>query len=123
MEHRDDPRLNMHNNIMVHVDDSTFVNGVLLNISYGGLALSSGQTDHLKMNAVVSAAFMADGRLMVLPSQVVRTSEGAAALMFVERASPRTQKVYEWLKDALRTRGTKFTVAAKSTRPRLMQAG
>ena len=102
MEHRYDPRLEMRKNILVHVNNSTFVNGVTRDISYGGLALESPQTGYLEKNAVVRAAFMAGGRLVVLPSQVVRITDDKVALMFIERASPRMQKTSNWLKDALR---------------------
>ena len=57
---------------------------------------------YLSEDAVVRAAFMAEGRLVILPSQVMRVDGEKAALMFIERTSPRTQRIYGWLKDALR---------------------
>jgi len=104
VEHRYDRRLDMRKNILVHVNNSTYINGITRDISCSGLALASEQNHRLKKNAVVRAAFMADGQFVILPAQVVRVTEGEIALMFIEHASPRIQKRYDWLKKALRAR-------------------
>jgi hypothetical protein len=114
VEHRHDPRLDMRKSILVHVNNNTYVNGITRDISYGGLALESHQTQSLAKNAVVRAAFMADGRLVILPSQVVRINDNEVALMFIERASPRMEKINSWLKDALRAL-KKASAAGKDT--------
>ena len=117
MEHRYDPRLGMRKSILVHVNNSTYINGITRDISYGGLALASAHNQRLKKNAVVRAAFMADGQFVILPAQVVRVTEGEIALMFIEHASPRIQKRYDWLKKTLRARMT--APAARNGEPAL----
>jgi hypothetical protein len=102
MEHRYDPRIDIQNNILIHVNRSTFVSGVTRDISYGGLALESAHVQHLNKNALVRAAFMADGELVILPSQVVRVGDNDAALMFIEQASSRKRNLNAWLDDAVR---------------------
>ena len=106
MEHRYDPRLDMRKSILVHVNNSTYINGITRDISCGGLALESEQKQRVKKNGVVRAAFMADGQFVILPAQVVRVTEDEIALMFIEHESPRIQKRYDWLKKALRARMT-----------------
>lgn len=103
VEHRYDTRLEMRKDILVHVNRNTSISGVTRDISYGGLALETDRIEHLDKNTVVRAAFTAQGRLLVLPSQVVRINGDDVALMFIQQTSPRMQKIYEWLKEALRS--------------------
>ena len=106
MDHRNDPRLDMRKSILIHVKNGTYINGITRDISYGGLALASEHNYRVKENAVVRAAFIADGQFVILPAKVARVTEGEIALMFIEHESPRIQKRYDGLKKALRARMT-----------------
>lgn len=101
MEHRYDPRTAIENRILIHVHSNTFVSGIMQNISYGGLSLKSSQIQHLKKNGIVRAAFRINGELVILPSQVVRICKNEGALMFIEQATPRKKRLYNWLNDAV----------------------
>ena len=97
MEHRYDRRQHIQNSVLIHVNQGTYVSGVIQNISYGGLALKSSRLQCLKKNSLVRAALLINGRLVMLPSQVVRVDDDEAALMFVEQASIRKQRLNGWL--------------------------
>jgi len=97
MEHRYYPRIAARNRLLIHVSNSTCVSGVTKNISNGGLALEAVDSACLKKNVVVRVAFMVNGMLITLRSQVIRTGKNEAALMFIEETSPRKQMLKDWL--------------------------
>ena len=100
MEHRYYSRIAVRNRLLIHASNSTCIRGVTKNISNGGLALEAVDLGSLKKNVVVSVAFMVDGVLVSLRSQVIRTSGNEAALMFIEETSPRKQMLKNWLNGA-----------------------
>jgi hypothetical protein len=87
MERRHDRRICAQNPVRIHSDEGTCVTGATRNISSGGLCLESSQIQCLKKNTLVSAAFKANGELVILPSQAVRAGNDQTALMFVVRVS------------------------------------
>jgi len=100
MEHRYYSRIAVRNRLLIHASNSTCIRGVTKNISNGGLALEAVDLARLKKNVVVKVAFMVNGVLVSLRSQVIRTSENEAALMFIEETSPRKQMLKNWLNGA-----------------------
>ena len=100
MEHRYYPRVDIRDNILLHVRNSIFVSGVSQNISHGGLSLKSSRMQCLKKNTLVRAAFKIDRGIMIVPSQIVRVGDDEVALMFIEHLSPRKHQFETWLKDA-----------------------
>ena len=102
MEHRYYPRVETQHRLLIHLGQSSFVNGVIKNISNGGLALEAPNIAALKKNGLVRAAFVVNGALVILRSQVVRVANHEAALMFSEDASPRKRLLKDWLNSAVR---------------------
>ncbi len=101
MEHRYYPRIAVQNRLLIHVCNSTCISGVIRNISNGGLALETVDSANLKRNLLVKVALTVNGNLVILPSQVIRTDEKEAALMFIEETSPHKQVLKDWLNDAV----------------------
>jgi hypothetical protein len=100
MEHRYYSRIAVRNRLLIHASNSACIRGVTKNISNGGLALEAVDLACLKRNGVVRVAFMVNGTLVSLRSQVIRASENEAALMFIEETSLRKQMLKNWLNGA-----------------------
>ena len=116
MEHRYHPRIAVQNRLLIHVAQSTFISGVTKNISNGGLALETVDPGCLNKNIVVRVALKVNGKLVIIPSQVVRVGKDEAALMFSEETSPRRQILKDWLDDTVRASANTFVPAVKQTR-------
>jgi c-di-GMP-binding flagellar brake protein YcgR len=113
MEHRYDPRIDIQKRVLIHVRGNTFVSGATRDISHGGLCLESAGTWNLQKNAVVRAAFVVNGQLVILRSQVLRVDEESVALMFIEeQASPRKWSLNAMLDDAVRAQAPNSTAKA-----------
>lgn len=113
MEHRYYPRIETQHRLLIHVGQSSFVNGVIKNISNGGLALEAPDIAVLKKNGLVRAAFVVNGALVILRSQVVRVANHEAALMFSDETSPRKRLLKDWLNSAVRA-GAGFAAEVNS---------
>ena len=101
MEHRYYPRVAVRNRLLIHTHNSTCVSGDIKNISSGGLALESMNSTCLQKNMLVKVALMVNGMLIILPSQVIRSSKCEAALMFMDDTSPHKQLLKDWLNGAV----------------------
>ena len=103
MEHRYYPRVPVDNWLLIYVGKSVCVSGAIKNISNGGFAVDTVDSAHLKRNALVELAVEVNGSLEIFPSQVTRTSENGAALMFTDDGSPPKQVLKDWLSGAVPT--------------------
>jgi hypothetical protein len=101
MEHRYYPRFTVHSRIFIHSRNSKCIRGISKNISHGGLALRTVGSVPLKKNTLVKAVLMIGGMHVILPSQVVRSTQNEMALIFVEETSSHVQT----LKKCLNTTG------------------
>lgn len=104
MERRYNPRIAIQNKFLIHVRQSTFVSGVIKNLSKGGLALEAVDSARLKKNLVVRVAFKVNRRLVILPSLVVRVADEEAALLFTDESSRHRQIFRSWFDHAVHAR-------------------
>jgi hypothetical protein len=100
MEHRYYPRTAVHSPLFIHSRNGKCIHGISKNISNGGLALRTTGSVSLTKNTLVKVVLMVGGIHLILPSQVVRTTDNETALMFIEETSPHKQTLKVWLNTA-----------------------
>jgi hypothetical protein len=100
MEHRYYPRIAVHGRLFIHSPNSEYIRGISRNISNGGLALRTTGSVSLRKNTLVKVVLMVGGIHVILPSQVVRTTDNETALMFIEETSSHKQTLKDWLNTA-----------------------
>jgi len=115
MEHRCDRRVERQVSVVIQMGRSKPIRGVTQNISCGGMYLKTETGRSLKKNVLVKVTLAAGEPVVALLGLVLRCERDAAALMFVEQASPQRQAMMALMargSDAKRPRAWRLTRAA-----------
>ena len=115
MEHRCDRRVDRRVSVVIQMGRSAPIRGVTQNISCGGMYLKTEAGRSLKKNVMVKVTLAAAEPVVALMALVLRCEDDAAALMFVEQASPQRQAMMALMSrggDAKRPRTRRLFQAA-----------